>query len=168
MTINKIAVAIVPKITGFLSFVASIFLSSYVLISKERRSKIANWILLGLSISDISFSSVSAFMSTWPVPTDTRSNLVFIVVGFTCEAQCFFDQWSAQSSYPYNAVLAFTTFELFGSKWPILSWKNTSGWCTFLQCRLSLGPPSISYLRIAFISLVVGHAGFQNTRLIAL
>ena len=62
----QIAVAIAPKVTGFISLVASTFLTYYVLSSKERRSKVVNRLILGLSISDILFSLFVAFMSTWP------------------------------------------------------------------------------------------------------
>mmetsp|Transcript_37907 Transcript_37907/g.56733 ORF Transcript_37907/g.56733 Transcript_37907/m.56733 type:complete len:337 (+) Transcript_37907:360-1370(+) len=104
----QIAVAVAPKVTGFISLLASSFLTHYVGSSKERRLKLVNRIILGLSISDVVFSFAVAFLSTWPVPSNTASNLVFGAAGnrATCRAQGFVDQWSGRSSYVYNAVLS--------------------------------------------------------------
>lgn len=63
-------------------------------------------LLLSMSIFDI-LSSCALFMSTWPIPADTPSKIVYGAVGnqATCSAQGFFVQFS-MGTVLYNATLS--------------------------------------------------------------
>mmetsp|Transcript_25725 Transcript_25725/g.60120 ORF Transcript_25725/g.60120 Transcript_25725/m.60120 type:complete len:547 (-) Transcript_25725:76-1716(-) len=63
-------------------------------------------LLLSMSIFDV-LSSCALFMSTWPIPADTPSKIVYGAVGnqATCSAQGFFVQFS-MGTVLYNATLS--------------------------------------------------------------
>lgn len=99
-------IAIVPKISGFLSMIGSIciiFSSRTNLI----RSNIQKRLLIGLSIADILHSS-SFILSTWPVPKYASEiyNIKFnIGNSTTCNLQGFVQLTGTLSVALYNAFL---------------------------------------------------------------
>eukprot|EP00573_Skeletonema_grethae_P007599 CAMPEP_0201710586 /NCGR_PEP_ID=MMETSP0578-20130828/58706_1 /ASSEMBLY_ACC=CAM_ASM_000663 /TAXON_ID=267565 /ORGANISM="Skeletonema grethea, Strain CCMP 1804" /LENGTH=735 /DNA_ID=CAMNT_0048199617 /DNA_START=286 /DNA_END=2493 /DNA_ORIENTATION=+ len=104
------ALAIIPKVTGMISFLSSLLLASYILSSKKRRSSVFGRIMVGLSISDL-FSSAMMFLSTWPMPKpkleENRFWLPLYAAGTTetCSAQGFFLQLGLCTATFYQTTL---------------------------------------------------------------
>lgn len=100
--------AIVPKITGSLSLVGSLFVLQDILRDKKKRSKsIFHKIMIGLSTSDV-ISSVANVLSTWPSPSNGDHNSsVYGAVGTTatCTAQGFFNELGSLTTPLYTASL---------------------------------------------------------------
>jgi len=95
--------AIVPKVTGFISLVGSAAIVYTVIRDKKKRSRTYHRLLFGISCVDIS-SSFWLGLSTWPIPSETG---IFGAVGNqkTCALQGFFTQFGITSSF-YNASLS--------------------------------------------------------------
>jgi hypothetical protein len=95
--------ALLPKITGFLSFMGSALIVFTVVRDEKKRNVVYHRLLCGLSVVDISASFWLA-LSTWPVPKD--SGVVWAVgTTQTCTLQGFFTQFGISSSF-YNASLS--------------------------------------------------------------
>ena len=75
-------------------------------------------LLLSMSIFDV-LSSCALFMSTWPIPADTPSKIVYGAVGnqATCSAQGFFVQFS-MGTVLYNATLSAFYLLSIRFRWP--------------------------------------------------
>ncbi|KAG7348642.1 hypothetical protein IV203_017347 [Nitzschia inconspicua] len=100
------ALALVPKVTGSLSFTGSIFVfQDVVRDEKKRKESVYHRIMMGLSIFD-AISSVTNFLSTWPIPSD-HSDVVFLATGTTatCTAQGFFAELGNLTTVLYTAAL---------------------------------------------------------------
>jgi rhamnose transport system substrate-binding protein len=107
---KKKAIAIIPKVTGMISFVFSAYIVWSVL-SKPRRRRLTKMrLLVGISIHDMIAAFFGFFLSTWPIPEDTW--LVYGNVGTTqtCAMQGFFFQAGIGATPLYSAAL--TTFYL--------------------------------------------------------
>merc|ERR1719197_478155 len=92
-TAKRKALALVPKCTGSLSLVGSLFIMQDVIRDKRKRSEsVYHRIMLGLSLFD-SFASVVNVLSTWPTPMD-QADRIFLASGSTetCTAQGFFNE----------------------------------------------------------------------------
>jgi len=111
------ALALVPKITGGISFVFSSMIAMHVLRHPQKRRKFYHQLILGMSMSDMS-SSIWYAMSTWPIPSDSG---VLWASGnsMVCTAQGFFIQFTLCSPI-YNVSLSF--YYLLAIKH---SWKDT-------------------------------------------
>lgn len=111
------ALALVPKITGGISFVFSSIMAIHILRHPQKRRKFYHQLILGMSMSDM-LSSISMGMSTWPIPSDSG---VLWASGnnMGCTAQGFFLQ-VALVSVIYNVSLSF--YYLLAIKH---SWKDT-------------------------------------------
>jgi hypothetical protein len=110
------ALAILPKVTGGLSFIFSATTAAYVCRSPKKRGKFYHRLILGMSLADMS-SSIWLAMSTWPIPGDTRA-LYASGNEATCRAQGFFTQ-AGLSSPIYNSSLSF--FYLLAIKY---AWRD--------------------------------------------
>jgi len=104
------ALAIIPKVTGMISFVFSAYIVYHVLFDPKRRRSLKNRLLVGISIHDMIADLFGFFLSTWPMPADTW--LVYGAVGTTqsCTMQGFFFQAGIGAAPLYSAAL--TTFYL--------------------------------------------------------
>jgi len=100
---NK-AMAIVPKITGFISLCSSTFLVQHVFRNKKRRNLTYHKLLGFMSISDI-FGSLMCVLSTWPIPRNSGTYGAIGTVA-TCEAAGFFNQSAALATPTFNVSLA--------------------------------------------------------------
>jgi hypothetical protein len=97
------ALAILPKVSGFISFLASSALAFSVLRDKKRRAKIYHRLLLGIAISNMS-ASFWLGLSTWPMPAD--SGILWASgSSATCNLQGTMVQFGISSTF-YNASLA--------------------------------------------------------------
>jgi len=95
--------AILPKFTGFLSLMGSLFIFQDVVIHKRPISRVYYRIMLGLSCSDMIASTVNIF-STWPIPPDS-GNFLASGTTATCTAQGFFNELGNLATPLYNASL---------------------------------------------------------------
>ena len=100
------AVAIVPKFASFPSILGALFILQNVWRSPKRRSRVYHRILFGMSLHDVLYS-IKAFVSTWPIPSDTPETVVYGALGTqeTCVVAGFFGQGAALTSIFYNASL---------------------------------------------------------------
>jgi len=100
------ALAIVPKVTGMISFIASGYVVWHILHHQRRRTLTKNRILVGISVHDMISSFFGFFLSTWPVPADTW--LVYGASGTTqsCTMQGFFFHAGISASPLYHASLS--------------------------------------------------------------
>lgn len=103
---QAIAKALVPKIPGLLSAIASSCVI-YDILGRKRRFGTRNRLLIGLSISDIVGSISFGFVSSWAIPRGTPG--VFLAAGndATCKAQGFLLQLCNTTSPLYSGSLAF-------------------------------------------------------------
>ncbi|KAG7337964.1 hypothetical protein IV203_032097 [Nitzschia inconspicua] len=105
LAIDK-ALALVPKVTGSLSLMGSIFVVQDVARDEKKRTEsVYHRIMMGLSIFS-GISSVTNFLSTWPIPA-YQSDTVFLATGTTatCTAQGFFAELGNLTSVLYTAAL---------------------------------------------------------------
>jgi len=121
ITGKKIALALIPKFTGFLSLVGSLFViydivrrnsrngSSMTVgvmtIGVKRKNTLFHRIMLGLSFFD-SMASIVNVLSTWPTPSD-QGDVVFGAFGntTTCTIQGFFNEFGNITTPLYSASL---------------------------------------------------------------
>eukprot|EP00977_Amphora_coffeiformis_P029067 scaffold38456_cov176-Amphora_coffeaeformis.AAC.3 len=102
---ERVALAVLPKITGFCSLAFSFLLVVTILRDQNRRRLCYHRLMLGVSLSDMSASLWFA-LSTWPIPTGTQNDAVWAIGNETsCQVQGFFTQASICSSF-YNASLS--------------------------------------------------------------
>lgn len=114
MDSKKVALAIIPKCTGFLSFSGSLFILQDVLRRKERF--VYHRLVLFMSIFDIIASVVNMF-STMPIPSDTPGVLWAKGNQATCIAQGFFNELGNISTPMYNASLCAHYLLIFRNNW---------------------------------------------------
>jgi hypothetical protein len=69
---QKVTLAVVPKISGFLSMCCSSWIMVEVLTEKTKRKTVYNRLLLCMSIMDTAVA-VTYVLSTWPIPSDTAT-----------------------------------------------------------------------------------------------
>ena len=100
---QQLVLAIVPKITGFVSLLFSGLVILTVCVNKEKRSKTYHRLLFGISCVDVS-SSFWLGLSTWPIPEETGIKWASGTTA-TCNVQAFFTQFGIASSF-YNASLS--------------------------------------------------------------
>lgn len=136
------ALAIIPKVTGMISFLFSLLLASYILSSKKRRSSVFGRIMVGLSIADL-FSSAMMFLSTWPMPKpeENRFWLPLYAAGTTetCSAQGFFLQLGLCTATLYQATLLlyyFLTIAMGRKESQIKKWEV---FLHLVPCAVGLG-----------------------------
>jgi hypothetical protein len=106
-TAQRVALALLPKVTGAVSAASSTLIAVIVLRDPERRSLCYHRLVLGISLVDLSASFWLA-MSTWPIPSESNSSggtLWSVGTETTCRVQGFFTQFGISSSF-YNASLA--------------------------------------------------------------
>mmetsp|Transcript_13580 Transcript_13580/g.30931 ORF Transcript_13580/g.30931 Transcript_13580/m.30931 type:complete len:328 (+) Transcript_13580:70-1053(+) len=96
--------ALLPKFTGFLSLMGSLFIFQDVVLHRFPRRRVYHRLVLGLSCSDMTASIVN-IMSTWPIPAGTPG--VFLARGTTqtCTAQGFFNELGNLATPLYNMSL---------------------------------------------------------------
>jgi hypothetical protein len=113
LSAREAALAIVPHLTGDLSFTRSVIIASRVLWSQRKRQNTYHQLLCALSLMDL-ISSFSYFLSTWPIPADSAykgvwgSSYNYAAVGnkATCTAQGFGIQLGVTASAFYNVMLS--------------------------------------------------------------
>lgn len=104
---------LIPKITGSLSLIGSLYIIFDLVICDRKRkldkSSITNRVVLCISISDV-FASVSCWiLGAWPVPKELNEfydTSKFHGNTVTCTIQGFIYQWSVFSSAFYSTMLA--------------------------------------------------------------
>ena len=114
-TRQLVALALVPKVSGFLSICGSSWIVIEVVTTETKRCRVFHRIMCCMSIVDL-LSSVAYFASTWAIPTTHRGNGTIdddedddeyyvddgitwnIGNGTTCAIQGFFIQLSLSSS----------------------------------------------------------------------
>ena len=102
---QKQSLAIIPKCTGFLSLVGSIYILQDILGNKTKRSKSTyHRILLGLSTFDC-ISSIVNILSTWPSPSSLDHVYLAFGTTATCTIQGFFNELSNVTTPLYTASL---------------------------------------------------------------
>lgn len=99
------ALAIVPKISGSMSIMGSIFIITDILKSREKLGRTYSRILLVMSCYDF-FTSVAQALSTWPIPEGTDDVQYAAGTTFTCTFQGFFTQLGVGAPM-YNCALSF-------------------------------------------------------------
>lgn len=101
------ALVIIPKWSGGLSFLSSLFIVQDILRCPKRRSTSYHRLILGLSISDMFGSFSGSFLSSWPIPASTDPP-IYGAVGTTatCTAAGFFSQAGNVGTPLYNGSLA--------------------------------------------------------------
>jgi len=100
---QQLALVVLPKVAGLVSFVGSGLIVASVLKSKKKRSHTYHRLLFGISCVDMS-SSFWLGLSTWPIPEET--GLLWAAGNQqTCSLQGFFTQFGITSSF-YNASLS--------------------------------------------------------------
>ena len=99
---QQVALALLPKITGWSSLVFSTCLATHIVRGAAWRRSCYHRLMLGVSVADISASFWHG-MSTWPIPAGEQ--LWAVGNDCTCRLQGFFTQNSIISSF-YNASLS--------------------------------------------------------------
>jgi hypothetical protein len=94
--------AILPKVTGWISFLFSGLVVVTVVRDKNRRNLCYHRLLFGISLSDMS-ASLWLGLGTWPIPEG--GGLWAVGNNTTCRVQGFFTQLGVCSSF-YNASLS--------------------------------------------------------------
>jgi len=114
---KKPALALIPKFTGTISLMASVYIVWNVLASKNKRRQTSNRVLVGVALSGILISFFGFFLSTWPIPSDTW--LVWGNYGTiqTCTMQGFFFQVGISATILYAGAL--TTVYMLSIVWKI-------------------------------------------------
>lgn len=108
--VQNAVLAIVPKISGFLSFVSScaIILDNLSTRSKHKKINTQRRLLLGLSLFDM-IQSACHICSTWPVPKFASETYSFVKYNIgnqtSCTIQGFFLLFSGLTVPLYNAFL---------------------------------------------------------------
>ena len=118
---QKKSLALIPKVTGFLSLVGSIFILQDILKNEVKRTKSTyHRILLGLSTFD-AISSIVNMLSTWPSPSDL-SHSVYLASGTTatCTVQGFFNELGNITTPIYTASLTFRVLLVM-----LFDWRET-------------------------------------------
>ena len=110
--------AIVPKFTGSISFIFSLYIVQHVARSSKRQKRIYHRLLLGMSSHDMIGSFFSFILSTTPMPVGTAFGAVGTLQ--TCTVAAFFGQAANVSALLYHASLA--TFYLLMI---VHGWKQT-------------------------------------------
>jgi hypothetical protein len=91
---QQIALAVIPKITGSLSLIGSVWIVVEILTTKEKRHNVYNRLLCMRSLVDCIISGWY-FASTWPIPRDSEDDVVYNVGNMnTCTTQGFILQFS--------------------------------------------------------------------------
>jgi len=114
---KKRALAILPKVTGMISFLSSCLIIIHILRSKKRRKSTFQTIMVGISLTDCISSFFGFFLSTWPMPHDTW--LAYGAKGSdtTCALQGFFFQLGLCGSSIYISMLVCYYFLKIVSLW---------------------------------------------------
>ena len=88
--VQGIALALVPKMTGFMSMIGSFWIIVEVLTDSTKKSNVYHRLLMVLSCSDFCFS-LFMFAGTWLIPSDTDDNSVAWAIGNeqSCQIQGF-------------------------------------------------------------------------------
>lgn len=87
---QKVVLALLPKITGFISGIFSTYMITMILRDKNRMKRIYHRIMLGISIADLS-SAIWLGLSTWPIPKGKA--LWAVGNATTCSLQGFWTQF---------------------------------------------------------------------------
>lgn len=103
---KKKTLAIIPKVTGAISFICSTYLVYHILKSKKRRQKTYERVICGLSLGDMITSFFGFFLSTWPKPAETFLSWGALGTTRTCEAQGFLFQLGILATPLYSVMLA--------------------------------------------------------------
>jgi len=111
------ALAIIPKITGSLSFIFSLYIVQHVLRSRKKRGKTYHRLLLGMSLCDMVGSFFGFVLSTAPMPVGST----FGAIGSlrACSIAGFFNQAGNACTPLYNGSLATYYFCVI-----VLGWKD--------------------------------------------
>jgi len=104
---KKRALAIIPKVTGAISFLCSLYLVYHILHSKKRRNDPFERIILGLSVGDMITSLFGFVLSTWAMPKDTFLAWGAAGTTATCSMQGFMFQLGILATPLYNVVIGF-------------------------------------------------------------
>lgn len=115
---QKVALAIIPKISSSLSIAGSSYIIYHSIIRLKSRGRgggghgtsgtqLRHRLLIGLSVCDL-IGSIGFFMSTWAIPKEDDQMLAVFNVGneFTCNLQGFIIQFGTMSVPLYNASLS--------------------------------------------------------------
>ena len=109
------ALAILPKITGSLSFLFSLLIATTILRDGSRRKLCYHRLLLGISCADMS-ASLWMLLSTWPIPRD--SGVVYAVGNHaSCTAQGFFLTIGVIGAPFFNVVLSYFYLLMVNFNW---------------------------------------------------
>ncbi len=111
------ALAIIPKVTGMISFLCSLFLVSYILCSHKRRSKVFGRIMVGLCIADMLSSFFGWFLSTWPMPSESWLHYGAVGNTQTCSMQGFLFQLGLSTATMYQSSLLLYYFLTIVKEW---------------------------------------------------
>lgn len=110
------SLAILPKLSGTLSFLGSTYIFQDVARSRRRRKKPYNRLVLALSTFDI-MASVANIMSTWPIPEGTPGVYGAVGTTGTCTAQGFFAETGNITTPLYNCMLCIYYMLIIRSGW---------------------------------------------------
>ena len=110
---QQVALAVVPKVMGSLSFVFSTCIAVSILRDSKRRKLAYHRLLLGISIVDMS-ASLWMFLSTWPIPEGEA--LYAVGNTATCTTQGFFLHFGISAPF-YNASLSIYYFLVIVRQW---------------------------------------------------
>lgn len=97
--------AILPKCTGLLSSLFSLYVIYTIVHDTKRRSRIYHRLLLGISLCELS-TALWTGLSTWPIPTSSSSPYGAVGNIATCTVQGFWLQFGIAGPC-YNASLSF-------------------------------------------------------------
>jgi hypothetical protein len=142
------AQAIVPKFSGLLSLVGSLFICQSV-IRKKLKTPYQR-LLLGLSAADFLFSLVF-IMSTWPMP----KGMAFLAAGTvtTCSVQGFFAVAAGRGTILYNTILALYYLLTVGYGWKDERITKFELPWTHLVVNLFCWGPAIAYIPLELYNL---------------
>ena len=97
------ALAIVPKVTGGISFCCSCLIFQHVLRDPKKRKSTYHRLMAGMSLSDMFGSFFGFFLSTWPFPKETG---MFGASGSlqTCDAAGFFVRLTECNHFDFKSL----------------------------------------------------------------
>lgn len=103
-TAKQILLAVLPKVSGTLSFIGSSIIFQDVIRNKKRRNTVYSRLMLGLSTFDV-MASIVNIMSTWSIPSDVPNLFGSSGTTATCTAQGFFNETGNVTTPVYNTML---------------------------------------------------------------
>jgi hypothetical protein len=109
---QQIALAVTPKVSGFLSLLGSSWIVVEVLTQPTKRQNVYNRLLCAMSFFDV-INSSWWIASTWPIPAGTDGVVWAVGNEKTCIVQGFFIQAGIIPPICKSVVISYSLYYMF-------------------------------------------------------